>query len=894
MTAEMLWIALRAGFYGCFPLIVAMLFGLDPAPGMLLVPFFCFITALGFAAFGIAVAASVPKIDQLQLRHDAGDHAAVPRRGHVLPDRPAARGLPGGGAVQPAAPARRAGARRGFGFEATDLIRVAVLIVFAVALWRVAVQPDDQATDRLTVDTAMPDFLHTSNGSSRAVVRQPSGRMLLPTDTGARARGDLLLTGSTGFLGMELLARLLEDTDRRVWAPVRAGDDAEAEARLRATLATLLPDPGTYSERVVAFAADLTQPGSAWAPAAGRRSPSTSRRSSTRPHRCRSRCRWRRRAQINVEGTRQMLELAAECRTLTRFAHVSTAYVAGDHSGDFAETDRDLGQGFNNTYEQSKWEAERLVGEHASELPVQIFRPSIVVGHERSGWTASFNVIYTPLRMYARGALPLIPARRSAPVDIVPVELRRALDPGARRRAVRDAPSTSSPGPTRRRMGELIDLTVSHFDGPPIRTVSPAALPAHDRAGPDAASHVGAAALDRADARSSSRTSPARCASRTTRPGPRSSRTACGRRRSASTSSGWSTSRSAAAGAGARWGARRRARRPRLEPCRGRRLGRLTGRESDGVVLPSGLEQLADLADGHRQRRDVEGAAGARCRRASAGSAPSRGASRSSPPRAPRRLQARSGAQHLGGERRGGRVEVVAQRRARQRLPAILARQRHDPRRAASAARARLPSRKCTAATACTSRPLSSATSTTSSAANMCGERRRCASRAPPGRRPRAARRPARERLEVVGGEQPRQRLVEHGRARAIALDRRGDGHRRAPVAQQPARAALDQAPALEQHRRSGRRRGPRCRAPRSPPLRAHLEHLARDRVGARDLGRRRARLLVQAEDERRAAAVEHVVDHLRRDDLAPQAVAMHLLGEALRQRRREVALELV
>ena len=50
MTAEMLWIGIRAGIYGCFPLLVAMLFGLDPAPGMLLVPLFCFITALGFAA----------------------------------------------------------------------------------------------------------------------------------------------------------------------------------------------------------------------------------------------------------------------------------------------------------------------------------------------------------------------------------------------------------------------------------------------------------------------------------------------------------------------------------------------------------------------------------------------------------------------------------------------------------------------------------------------------------------------------------------------------------------------------------------------------------------------------------------------------------------------------
>ena len=300
--------------------------------------------------------------------------------------------------------------------------------------------------------------------------------MLLPTDTGARTRGDLLLTGSTGFLGMELLARLLEDTDRRVWAPVRAGDDSEAEARLRATLATLLPDPGMYSERVVAFAADLTQPRLGLgerrqdeiAEHVGEIIHSAASVSFTLP--------LEEARQVNLEGTRRMLELAADCHArggLTRYAHVSTAYVAGDHSGDFSELDRDLGQGFNNTYEQSKWEAERLVGERGAELPVQIFRPSIVVGHERSGWTASFNVIYTPLRMYARGALPLIPARRSAPVDIVPVSyVARSIlaldDAGAGRTFNLVA------GPDAPTMGELIDLTVSHFDGPPIRTVSPA------------------------------------------------------------------------------------------------------------------------------------------------------------------------------------------------------------------------------------------------------------------------------------------------------------------------------------------------------------------------------------------------------------------------------------
>ena len=39
VTAEALWIAVRAGIYGCAPMLVAMLFGLDPSWGMLLVPF---------------------------------------------------------------------------------------------------------------------------------------------------------------------------------------------------------------------------------------------------------------------------------------------------------------------------------------------------------------------------------------------------------------------------------------------------------------------------------------------------------------------------------------------------------------------------------------------------------------------------------------------------------------------------------------------------------------------------------------------------------------------------------------------------------------------------------------------------------------------------------------
>ncbi len=56
VSAEALWIATRAAVYGCVPMLVAMVFGLDPAWGMLAVPFINWISGFGWACFGIAVA----------------------------------------------------------------------------------------------------------------------------------------------------------------------------------------------------------------------------------------------------------------------------------------------------------------------------------------------------------------------------------------------------------------------------------------------------------------------------------------------------------------------------------------------------------------------------------------------------------------------------------------------------------------------------------------------------------------------------------------------------------------------------------------------------------------------------------------------------------------------
>ena len=146
VTAEMLWIGIRAGFYGCFPLLVAMAFGLDPAPGMLLVPLFCLITALAFAAFGIAVAGTVQKIDQFSYVTTLFVTPLFLVAGTFFPIDQLPEGLQIAAQFNPLHQLVELVRHASFGFEATDPLRLAALLALAVALWRLAVR---QMTARL-------------------------------------------------------------------------------------------------------------------------------------------------------------------------------------------------------------------------------------------------------------------------------------------------------------------------------------------------------------------------------------------------------------------------------------------------------------------------------------------------------------------------------------------------------------------------------------------------------------------------------------------------------------------------------------------------------------------------------------------------------------------------
>jgi lipooligosaccharide transport system permease protein len=140
VTGEALWIATRAGTYGCMPLLVAMVFGLDPSWGMLTVPFIAFLAGFGWACFGIFIAAVMKSIDNFSyvtsivitpLFLVAGTYFPIDE----LPEwaRIAANLNPLYHCVQLVRDAV-------FGFKGwVDVYHLAVIVAFGLAAWRIAI-----------------------------------------------------------------------------------------------------------------------------------------------------------------------------------------------------------------------------------------------------------------------------------------------------------------------------------------------------------------------------------------------------------------------------------------------------------------------------------------------------------------------------------------------------------------------------------------------------------------------------------------------------------------------------------------------------------------------------------------------------------------------------------
>jgi thioester reductase-like protein len=239
---------------------------------------------------------------------------------------------------------------------------------------------------------------------------------------------NLFITGASGFLGRSLLARLvLLPQYEHVYALIRPTRKHSSIERLELVVREQFP-AGVVDEvlaRVTVLDGDLSKlrlglDHSTYCGLADRVQHILHVGASTAFGMCLAEAR-----RINVEGTREILNFAADCRTSSdfyRLEYISTAYVAGTGPGEAAEDSFPGGQRFANTYEQSKFEAEQLVRSRMADIPCAIYRPSIIVGDSRTGFTPHFKTLYFPLRLAAKRIVSFFPCNGKARLDVVPVD----------------------------------------------------------------------------------------------------------------------------------------------------------------------------------------------------------------------------------------------------------------------------------------------------------------------------------------------------------------------------------------------------------------------------------------------------------------------------------------
>jgi thioester reductase-like protein len=288
---------------------------------------------------------------------------------------------------------------------------------------------------------------------------------------------DVLMTGFPGFLGSAMLPRILERRPQAHAHLVVQSHWLELAQQRVAELVEAHPD---LADRLHLVVGDITEPGlgidmvdrarlrevtEVWHLAAVYDlavAESIARK-------------------VNVEGTAHVIEFCLSQPAFDRLQYVSTCYVSGDYEGEFPEDELDLGQGFLNHYESTKFEAEVLVRRAMrGGLPATIYRPGIVVGDSRTGETQKYDGPYMYATYFTRlpyvALVPGVGDFKVVRAGLVPRDyVIGAMDVlSVKPEAVGRTYALTDPNPPT--TGEVVDILAEYLHRKPIKVPLPLGL----------------------------------------------------------------------------------------------------------------------------------------------------------------------------------------------------------------------------------------------------------------------------------------------------------------------------------------------------------------------------------------------------------------------------------
>ena len=236
----------------------------------------------------------------------------------------------------------------------------------------------------------------------------------------------IFLTGSTGYIGAHVAANLLEQHGAALNLLVRARDSDEAAVRLWQSLQLHMEFPRFYEylqTRIRIFRGDLTSPHFGLTPDEYDRlvhtTDSVVHCAASLNRKSEKSC-----LNVNLRGTLEVLLLAQKSNYyhgLRRFSQVSTVAVAGKRQNEVVTEDEsiDWERSDYDPYARTKKFCEHMIRQLLPDVPVTIFRPSIVLGDSRYPQTTQFDMVKAFVFL---AGLPALPLRASDRIDIVNVD----------------------------------------------------------------------------------------------------------------------------------------------------------------------------------------------------------------------------------------------------------------------------------------------------------------------------------------------------------------------------------------------------------------------------------------------------------------------------------------
>ncbi|GAC1433756.1 MAG: SDR family oxidoreductase [Terriglobales bacterium] len=236
----------------------------------------------------------------------------------------------------------------------------------------------------------------------------------------------IFLTGATGYIGAHVAANLLDEHGASLNVLIRARDAHEAEVRLWQALQLHLDFPRFYEHlqtRIRIFRGDLTDPNFGLGQGDYDRllhtTDSIIHCAASLNRKSEKSC-----LNVNLRGTLEVLQLARRSHHyhgLRRFSHVSTVAVAGKRHNEVVTEDNsiDWNRSDYDPYARTKKFCEHMIRQLLPDVPITIFRPSIVLGDSRRAETTQFDMVKAFVFLAGLRVLPFRPQDR---IDIVNVD----------------------------------------------------------------------------------------------------------------------------------------------------------------------------------------------------------------------------------------------------------------------------------------------------------------------------------------------------------------------------------------------------------------------------------------------------------------------------------------